>query len=493
MPYLFALSGLFLVLVVLNGAFKYFINVYRGQLGERMLRRLRYELYSRVLRFRLPRFKRMSQGEIIPMITGEVEPLGGFIGDAFSLPAFQGGTLVVYLAFIFVQSPILGAAAISLYPLQAYLIPKLQKRVNQLGKMRVQNVRRLSDRIGETVGGTQEIHAHDTVNLQRADFAHRLGIIYTIRYDIYRRKFFIKFLNNFINQLIPFFFYSIGGFLVVVEGLTFGALVAVLAAYKDLSSPWRELLNYYQRVEDSRIKYGQVIEQFQPDDMMPPEQIDVDEAWQGALPDSLTLANVQFAEDDALPALDGVSITFDTRAHTAVLGDGSSGKDELMMLIARLLVPTGGRIRLGERDYSELPESVTGRQIAYVGPYSYMFTDSLRANLYFGLKHRPLAEATYDEAGRDDRRSRVHEAKASGNTSFDVNADWIDYAAAGAADAPDLQNKALDALTAVDMAPDVYRMGLSGTIDPAAESQTAEKILKARRAIRERLQDPKLA
>ena len=63
-PYLFTLSGMFLVLVVFNGAFKYFINVYRGQLGERMLRRLRYELYSRVLRFRLPRFKRMSQGEI---------------------------------------------------------------------------------------------------------------------------------------------------------------------------------------------------------------------------------------------------------------------------------------------------------------------------------------------------------------------------------------------------------------------------------------------
>ena len=46
-----------------------------------MLRRLRYELYARVIRFPLPRFRKVSQGEIIPMITAEVEPLGGFIGD----------------------------------------------------------------------------------------------------------------------------------------------------------------------------------------------------------------------------------------------------------------------------------------------------------------------------------------------------------------------------------------------------------------------------
>ncbi len=58
--YLFALCGLFLVLVLINGAFKYVINVYKGVVGERMLRRLRYDLYSRVLRFPLPHFRRVS-------------------------------------------------------------------------------------------------------------------------------------------------------------------------------------------------------------------------------------------------------------------------------------------------------------------------------------------------------------------------------------------------------------------------------------------------
>ena len=46
--------------------------------------------------------------------------------------------------------------------------------------------------------------------------------------------------------------------------LSFGALVAVLAAYKDMASPWKELLDFYQQKEDSRIKYEQIVEQFQP-------------------------------------------------------------------------------------------------------------------------------------------------------------------------------------------------------------------------------------
>ena len=152
--YLFALSGIFLALVFVNGGFKYFINVYVGVMSERLLRRLRYNLFERVLRFPLPHFRKTSQGEIVSMITAEAEPLGGFFGEAFSLPLYQGGILVTISAFIFIQDPLMGLASIAFYPLQGYLIPKLQKRVNLLGKQRVQNVRRMSEHIGEAVAPT---------------------------------------------------------------------------------------------------------------------------------------------------------------------------------------------------------------------------------------------------------------------------------------------------------------------------------------------------
>ncbi len=183
--YLFVLCGFYLVMVLVNGLLKQYINTYKGRLGERLLRRLRYDLISRILRFPLPHFRKVSQGELIPMITSEVEPLGGYMGDAFAQPLIQAGTLLTIVAFLFIQNPIMGLAAIALYPVQAYFIPKLQRRVNLLGKERVRTVRKLSERIGETVSGIQEIHASGTTNFERADFSDRLGVIYFIRFEIY--------------------------------------------------------------------------------------------------------------------------------------------------------------------------------------------------------------------------------------------------------------------------------------------------------------------
>jgi len=45
-----------------------------------MLRRLRYQLYERVLRFPLHHFNRTASGATIAMLTGELEPVDGFIG-----------------------------------------------------------------------------------------------------------------------------------------------------------------------------------------------------------------------------------------------------------------------------------------------------------------------------------------------------------------------------------------------------------------------------
>jgi putative ABC transport system ATP-binding protein len=491
--YLMFLSAQFMAFVLINLGFKYFINTYKGKLGERMLRRLRYELYARILRFRLPHFRGTSQGELIPMITSEVEPLGGFIGDAFVQPIWQAGTMLTGLVFIFIQDPFLGAAAVALYPFQGWIIPKLQRRVNQLGKMRVRTLRMLADRIGESVSGVVEIHTHDTSAPHLADFSQRLGDIYDIRYEIYSRKHFVKGLNNFINQLTPFFFYSIGGYFAIIGTISAGSLVAVLNAYKDLAAPWKELLDYYQMKEDTRIKYEQIVQQFQPSSMQAAEQLASDDVLDGPLP-ALAFANVTYSPDGRVATIEDLTADVPTDRHIAVLGIGSS-KDDFLLLAARLVVPTGGTIRLGDRDYKDLPESITGRRLAYVGPHSHIFTETVRGNLYYALAHRPLVAPSYDEAERRRRERRAAASRASGNTDFDIDADWIDYAAAGVDGPEALHDRALELLRAVELEPDIYRLGLIASIDPAARPDITDKVLQARALMAQRLaaaEDPEL-
>ena len=65
---LYALSAVFLLLVIVNGLFKLYINTYKGRLGERLLRRIRFELVDRVLRFPPSQFKRVKGAEVASMV-----------------------------------------------------------------------------------------------------------------------------------------------------------------------------------------------------------------------------------------------------------------------------------------------------------------------------------------------------------------------------------------------------------------------------------------
>ena len=493
--YLLALCAAFLGLVLVNGGFKYFLNVYRGVVGERMLRRLRYDLFVRMLRFPLPRFRRTSQGELVSTIVAETEPLGGYIGDSIALPAFQGGMLVTLLIFMFIEDPVLGAAAIALYPIQAWLIPKLQKKLNVRKKEKIRLARALSERIGEVATGIREIHTHDTSRLERADYTERVGDIYRVRVQIYRLKFFIKFINNFIAQITPFFFYSIGGYLVIGGDLTFGSLVAVIAAYEKLADPWKELLNFYQVKEDAKGKYELLLESFQVPGMIEQEQIDAEPEARVPITGALVATNLDLKEEDESETTfpGGLSLAAELPASLAIVGGQGSGSDRLAQILTGLRRPATGKLLAGAFDLLASPEAVTGRQIAYVGPETSLFSGTLRDNLLYGLKHRPIRDAAYDGPGRAQWERRRIEAARAGNSLHDFHADWIDYAGAGVADADSMRERAIEVLSIVDMDDDVHQLGLQSSVAPDAVPELARGVLEARKMLRTRLADLRVA
>ena len=479
--YLFLLCGGFLLAVAIHGAMKYRLNVSRGIVGERILRRLRYELFQRILRFPLRRFKTVSQGELLSMVTTETEPMAEFIGESYTLPVFQGGLLFTYMLFIFLQDLFLGIAAVVLYPVQIYLIPKLQARVNRLAAERVRTVRVLTTRIGEGVAGIEEVRAHATSGYERADIASRLGLVYRLRVAIYKRKFMIKFLNNLIAQMTPFLFYAIGGYFVIAGDLTIGVLVAVLAAYKDLAGPWKELLRYYQKKEDIRVKYLQVVDQFDPPDMLRQQLLDNEPEEGFSVSGSYRLTNVSYSPDGFSKSLRDFSAQIAAERTVTILGSANGGKRELGALLGRLAVPEAGSIQLGGLAFDGLAQATLGKRIAYVGPEAYLFNGSVFDAMVYPLKRHPVQEGggELDEGERRD-------AELTGNSLQNVEANWIDSEQAGCADEAELRRALLDALRLVALDGDVYEFGLLSRQSEADNPHLAARVLEARRALRAR-------
>jgi putative ABC transport system ATP-binding protein len=493
LSYLWVLSLVFLVFVFINGGFKYQINTMKGKLGERMLRRLRFDLVDRVLRFPLPYLRRMKQAEIATMIKDEVEPLGGFIGDAIVQPVYLGGQAITALIFILVQSPWLGMLAFGIVLSQAFIIPKLRVRVLILGRQRQITARQLAGRVAELVDGAVEVHAHDTSNFERADIADRLGLIYRIRFEIYQRKFAVKFLNNFLAQLTPFLFYLIGGYLALRGGgIDVGGLVAALIAYKDLPGPIKELIDWDQQRNDVQIKYDQVVEQFSAGELLDPKLQDPENTVPFSVTGPFNVTNLMVSEDGRTRNLDGVAFSLELPRRVAIVGPSGGGKELLGMVLARLVQPAAGRITLGDLDWSTLPESVTGRRMNYVPQDAFIFPGSVRDNLLYGLKHRPVRPPQRDPHAEAARAKAVAEAKRAGNPILDAEADWIDYEALGVSGPDEIDKCLITALRRVDMEDEVYHLGLVGTIDPERDPELARRVLEARATLLRRLADSDL-
>jgi putative ABC transport system ATP-binding protein len=207
----------------------------------------------------------------------------------------------------------------------------------------------------------------------------------------------------------------------------------------------------------------------------------------------MVLSGVTVSEDGRVKQLDGVSLSLPTDAHVAVIGGASSGKDVLGQVLARLVPIASGSIRIDGQDFFRLPEYVLGARTAYVGQETYLFPISVRDNLLFGLKHRPIAPAGYDDATRALREAFWRESERAGNPALDPNADWIDYQLAGATGPTDLLPCIVGVLKQVELDEDIYSLGLRGAIDAEKRPDLAEKILKARHELHGRLQDPAYA
>lgn len=236
---------------LLEQAFKLALNVYRGWVSEDAVRTLRRTLreaglheaahrdVNREARSEASKDDDSETGTHAAMVVSEAEPIGGFVGMAFSEPLLQVGILVSVIGYMTsLEWWALALSAGFLLP-QLLFVPALQHAINRRAAERVTTLRHVGGDIVSNGVPEEE-------GIQR---------VFELNMGIYKIKFSMNLAMNFMYHAAVAIALGVGGLLAVQHKLEVGTVVAIVSGLSKLNDPWGDLVNWAREFSVDSVKY----------------------------------------------------------------------------------------------------------------------------------------------------------------------------------------------------------------------------------------------
>ena len=238
---------IYVALVLVQGSLKLVLNVYVGSVTEAASLRLRTEeKLLAVARSEEPNGAE-EQGVAVSVIVSEVEPVGGFVGTAFSEPVLNGGILLSVFGYMLFVQPLLALVAVGLFIPQVLFVPILQAAINRRTCRRIVTLRSISVDIVDK--------AEKGAGVGEATYRDRVNDVYRLNMQIYRRKYFMNFLMNLLHHLGIVGILFVGGWLLLNGRTEVGTIVAFISGLTRMNDPWNDLVDFFRNLMNAGVKY----------------------------------------------------------------------------------------------------------------------------------------------------------------------------------------------------------------------------------------------
>ncbi len=194
---------------------------------------------------------------------------------------------------------------------------------------------------------------------------------------------------------------AVGGYLALRGGISLGTFMAFATYLGSMIGPLMMLTGQITQAQTTK---AAAIRVFEIIDARPTvtDAPGAGDAPAGAVP--IEFDRVTFGYDPDNPVLREVSLRVDPGETLALVGGAGSGKSTVTMLLARFYDPWNGSVRLGGQDIRQLSMSSLRRRMGMVFEDSFLFSDTIRANIAFGrpdaTDEEVLAAARAAEADR---------------------------------------------------------------------------------------------
>ncbi len=389
-----------LAIFAVKAASSYGQSVILATLGQRIVATMQQQLYRHLIYADIGLFADKASGRLISRFTNDIYLLRNAVSTIFTGFIKEALTLVFLIGVMFYQSWLLALVALIIFPLSAWPVIRLGKRMRKLSNQTQEGISDFAGQLDETFAGVRVVKAYgqEEKEVQRAsDHIESLYNLYkkTAKIQAIASPMMEMFTGCAIAAVIWY------GGMQVMNGVTsagafFSFITAMIMAYK----PAKTMANFSTNLQEGLAAAARLfaVLDTKPNINDKPNATPLKVSSGNIVIDNLTF-NYQGGA-----GIERISLQVPAGRTVALVGPSGGGKSTLMNLLLRFYAPQEGAIYIDNQDIADVTLSSLRNSISLVSQETVLFDDTVANNIAYG---RP--EATADEIEQAARAAAAHD------------------------------------------------------------------------------------
>jgi ATP-binding cassette subfamily B protein len=418
---LVTLSVIMLLIAIVGAALGVYQTVLSNGLGQRVLRDLRDRVYRHLHSLSLSFYATARTGDLQSRISNDVGGVQTAVSSTLSSILSNSVTFIAAIIAMLILSWQLTLIALATLPLFWWATRFIGSRRRILTKQAQVATAEMNVLTQETLSvsgftlarlfGQQQhvVDLFDVANDRLADVTKRQQVI---------GQAFFTIVQAFLGAT-PVLIYLAAGLLINGgTAITAGTIIAFTTLQNRLLFPVARLLETFVEFQSSQSMFERIFEYLdaKPDVIEPNDPVVLEpEVAEG----ELAFNGVHFAYpgtgEAPSKALDGIDFKASSGQLIAFVGTSGAGKSTILNLVPRLYDPTEGSITLDGVDLRQLSFGSIATLVGLVTQESYLFADTLRANIAYGR-----VMATDEEIEAACKAAAIHDRIVEFDDGYDT-------------------------------------------------------------------------
>ena len=415
---LYVLVGVMALVPVVNGAIGILQTYETTRVGQAVMQDLRNRLYAHLETLPLSFFTNTKTGEIQSRLANDVGGVQTVVTTTASTILANVVTFVSSIVAMIIISWQLTIVAVITVPAFFWLTKTVGERRRQVSRSTQESLAAMSAISEETLSVSGVLlakvfgnQARDIARYQREN--QRLAGL-EVRQQMIGQGFYAV-VQSFLS-ITPALVYLTAGLLIANHhAVSAGTIVAFTALQTRLYFPVGQLLQVSVELRSSLALFDRVFEYLDvvPNIVDAPDAVDLPVTEAGG---RVALRDVYFRYPGAAAgALSGVSLGASPGQLVALVGPSGAGKTTISYLIPRLYDVTAGAVEVDGLDVRHVRQASLAAAIGFVTQESYLFHDSVLANIRYG---RP--SASREEVEEAARAAYIHDRIMEFSDGYDT-------------------------------------------------------------------------